>query len=365
VREHVLLRGMALATLAMISGCAGSRVSERPDAAWTEITVQGDTLSGRIRSLDPGGIEFDTAYGDGTLTIRYGDVEHLSSSDEFHIVYAEGGDALTARGLLNVVTADSLEVVSGAGRVTLVPTSAIITGVSAARIDESFWARMRGRFPHWQSRLDLGLIIEQGAVIKRKINVGGRVERRLRPTRLVLDLQYAFETQQTGDDPKALTKDELRVLVVGEYDVSERVYVFGLPAVEWDKPRNIEIRYFPSAGIGIRFFEADNALLQAQGGPGFVNSEFIGIGTSRYFGLSLSVFGRYEFGNGVQLSGNLFYLPALPRFDDGLFRAEADLRIPLVGPLALRYAVANTADNNPSGVGNNKFTTALGFTFDF
>ncbi len=67
------------------------------------------------------------------------------------------------------------------------------------------------------------------------------------------------------------------------------------------------------------------------------------------------------------LDGRVLYYPGIPNpRDDWLFRTEANLTIPLVDPLALRFRINQVNDNNPSpDVGSNKWTTTLGLAVRF
>jgi len=67
------------------------------------------------------------------------------------------------------------------------------------------------------------------------------------------------------------------------------------------------------------------------------------------------------------LDGRLLYYPGIPNpRDEWLFRWEANLTIPLVDPLALRFRINQVNDNNPSpDVGSNKWTTTLGLAVRF
>ena len=96
----------------------------------------------------------------------------------------------------------------------------------------------------------MGFKFEEGAVNKRKIEIGTNAERRRKPTRFVLDFYYAFETQSDKESEDVTTKDELNTFALGEYDISDRFFLFARPAFEFDKPRNIEFRFYPATGIG-------------------------------------------------------------------------------------------------------------------
>ena len=329
------------------------------------VTVHDTTLRGRVVRLGPDGIEFTTIYGKGKLSISYDAIERVVTQGSYRILYGDKDEE--ARGRLLGIEDAHLLVGEDRNSAERIPVKDIVSGVSAQTYDESFMTRLRTNYRHWSGSLDLGLNFERGAVDKNKIAVGLDVERRKKPTRIALSFRYAFETEQKREGPEVTTKDELSALLVGEYDLWGHWYLFGLPAVEFDIPRRIKIRTYPSAGIGYRLIDTKTGLFQIQGGFGYVYEDFQIFGTNSYASGAIGAGGRYRFGHGIVLDGRLLYYPGIPNpRDDWLFRTEANLTIPLVDPLALRFRITNVSDNNPSpDVGDNKFTTTLGLAVRF
>jgi hypothetical protein len=329
------------------------------------VTVQDTTLRGRVVRLGPDGIEFTTIYGKGNLSISYDAIERVVTQGSYRILYGDKEEE--ARGRLLGIEDAYLLVGADRNAAERIPVKDIVSGVSAQAYDESFMTRLRTNYRHWSGTLDLGLNFERGAVDKNKIEVGLDVERRKKPTRFALSFRYAFETEQKREGPEATTKDELSALLLGEYDLWGHWFLFGLPAVEFDIPRRIKIRTFPSAGIGYRLIETKTGLFQIGGGFGYVYEDFEIFGSNSYASGSIVAEGRYRFGHGIELDGRLLYLAGIPNpRDDWLFRWGANLTIPLVDPLALRFRITNVNDNNPApDVGDNKFTTTLGLAVRF
>ena len=329
------------------------------------VTVYDTTLRGRVVRVGPDGIEFTTIYGKGNLSISYDAIERVVTQGSYRILYGDKDEE--ARGRLLGIEDAHLLVGEDRNSAERIPVKDIVSGVSAQAYDESFMIRLRTNYRHWSGSLDLGLNFERGAVDKTKIAVGLDVERRKKPTRFALSFRYAFETEQKREGPEATTKDELSALLLGEYDLWGHWYLFGLPAVEFDIPRRIKIRTYPSAGIGYRLIDTKTGLFQIQGGFGYVYEDFQIFGTNSYASGAIGAGGRYRFGHGIVLDGRFLYYPGIPNpRDDWLFRTEANLTIPLVDPLALRFRITNVNDNNPSpDVGDNKFTTTLGLAVRF
>lgn len=214
----------------------------------------------------------------------------------------------------------------------------------------------------------LGLSFEDGAIDKRKISPLLRIERLKKPTRYVLDLRYAFEDQKRTDDTSFFTtKNEFVGFMLGEYHFNDLFFAFGRPAMDWDTPRDIDLRLYPAAGIGYRIFQKEQSFIQFPVGFGYVYENFDGFGTNRYFSLYFGLGGRYVFANRITLDVDLLYMPSIsPLADDWLFRSFVDFTVPLFDPIALKLLLTNVNDDNPSpDVGDNKFTATMALSFEF
>jgi hypothetical protein len=325
-----------------------------------EVTVHGQTLRGRVVRLGPKGIGINTIYGEGRLSIPYEDIETVVSRDKYLIFY---GDGQVVRGRLLGIQNGDLLVGPDRSSAQRVPVKDIQIGMSAEDYDTSLLTRLRTRFRHWRGSFDVGYKYETGAVDKNKLELGLNLNRRKSPTRFVFEIAQAFEVQQARDSPDVTTKDEFVIFVQAEYDVRSQFFLFVRPAYEFDKPRNIEDRWYPAAGVGYRFVENQmtQSLLQVPVGVGHVDEDFGGIGTNSYASWYIGLEGRYDFGNGIILGGKLLYMPGIENpGEDSLLRAELDFTVPIFDPVALKLQITDANDNNPTPeVGDNKFTTAL------
>ena len=325
-----------------------------------EVTVRDKKLQGRIIQLSPKGIKFATIYGKGEITISYKDIEEVLSQRKFLIFYGE--DQL-ARGRLFGIEDGQLLVGSDMSSARRVPVNEIITGVSQESYDESLWTRFKTNFRYWHGSYNLGYTYEEGAVDKNKVETSIDLRRRKKPTHFFFDLRYAFENEQFGGKPEKTTKNELEISLTGAYDFKGSVFVFVRPAYEFDKPRNIDYRWYPAAGIGYRIVEKEDkeTLLMIPFGIGYVYEDFGGIGTNSFLSWFLGLQGSYEFGHGIILSAAALYMPKITDpSEDWLFRALLDLTVPIFDPIAVKLRLTNTNDNNPTEeVGDNKFVASL------
>jgi len=366
MRKNVVFRylvsSIALITMLLAATPPADAVAQPDD----EITVKGTTLKGRVLGLEKKGIRFQTIYGKGTIIISYIDVQKLKAHGEYHIFY---GEAQEVEGHIVGVEDGQLLVGDDPATAEQLASATIQKGVSTSEYEEQSWIdRLRARYPHWKANLDLGLEIEEGAVIKRRIDWGFHIERRKKPTRLVANWFQAYETEQTSPTADlTITTNEFAGFLLGEYDLSDHWFLFALPAVSRDIPRGITLLSYPGAGVGYRFVETDSALLQLGVGGAYVNQNFEDFPDNTFPSGLLGLEGRYAWESGVEVGGRMFYYPGIPDpGEDWLYRTELYLTVPLVDPLALKLRFANVNDNNPTpDVGTNKVTTTLGLSLKF
>ena len=331
-----------------------------------EVAFGGQTLQGQIIRLGSKGIEFEPMHAEGKLTVQYEIIEKIVTQNTFIIFY--GAEDTMVRGRLLGVQEGRLLIDADRVAAQSIPLTEIITGISVEDYDGSFWKRQRIKYRHWRASLALGLTFEESAIDKRKIAPFLRLERLKKPTRYVLNLRYAFEDQKRADDNSFFTtKDEFVGFLLGEYDITDRFFAFGRPAMDWDTPRDIDFRVYPAAGIGYRLFQKEQNFIQIPVGLGYVYENFDGFGTNSYLSWYFGIGGRYDFGKGIYLDVDILYMPSIAPFaDDWLFRSFIDFTVPLFDPLALKVLLTNVNDDNPSpDVGNNKFTATMALSLEF
>ncbi len=354
---RILLLLLLTSTLAPDWGNA-AEAGPPPD----EVTVRGATLKGHVLDLEADGIQFRTIYGKGEIWIRYEEIEHVRTQGEFYIFRSDGHKI---QGRLVGKEGDDLLIGADPETVFRLNPGGIVRGVPAVTYEKSWVDRMRTEYPWWKVRLDAGWEFERTAVDKNNIFIGFNAERRRSPTRFIADFRYAFETKQTAPEPKSTTKDEMRAFLRGEYDLTRRWFLFVDPAAEWDRPRGIDIRVYPGAGLGYRFVETKKALFQLLLGPGYVYEEFTELESNEYAAVYIGLEARYDFRSYFETLLRSQYMPGIQDVEENwLFRAELEFSIPITRVLAMTLRFTQVNDNNPSpDVGNNKFTSNLLLSF--
>jgi hypothetical protein len=366
----VYQRQLAFLALLILLGAGQPSVSAaESEEPVDEITVKGQTLRGTLISLGSDTIEFETIYGSGTLQISLEDVEDIETAVPVRVYFGESDETVAGR-LVGV--RDGLLVV-GEDPTTqaTVDLADIRYGIAQPRYEESFFRRLRSDFREWNLEFDVSLDFEQGALDKNKARIAGEVSRRRDPFRLRMQAAYAIDVQQLHGEPEQTTKDEFSGTILGEYDVWRKLAVFGLMGGEFDIPRRVEARIFPTAGLGYRIFDSERAMLQPKLGFGYVYEDFQDVGsdsnTNDYPSAFIGLDGSYTWEMGAELRARLGYWPGLVSPDENwLFRSELTATVPIWDPLAFRATIINVNDNNPApDTGNNKFHTIMGLALRF
>jgi hypothetical protein len=363
-------RQLACLTLLILLGAGQPTTgAAEPEEPLDEITVKGQTLRGTVKSLGSETIEFETIYGSGTLRISLEDVEDIDTAVAVRVYFGESDEAVAGRlvgvrdGLL-VVGEDPTTQVS-------VDLGDIRYGIPQPRYEESFFRRLRSDFREWNVEFDISLDFEQGALDKNKARIAGEVSRRRDPFRLRIQAAYAIDVQQLRGQPEQTTKDEFSGSILGEYDLWRKLAVFGLMGGEFDLPRRVEARIYPTAGLGYRIFDSERATLQPKLGFGYVYEDFADQGgnsnTDGYASGFIGFDGSYTWDMGAELRGRVGYWPGLMSpGENWLFRTELTATVPIWDPLAFRATIININDNNPDpDTGNNKFHTIMGLALRF
>jgi hypothetical protein len=328
------------------------------------VAVHGQHLKGRIQLFDSEGIAFETDFGKGEIKIEYQDIEQISSQRLYLLYY---GEDQVVQGRIMGIEKGLLIIGTDQGHTVSIQMASIHTGLSVHKYKTSWLTRQRTRFRHWNASMDMGVRYERTAIDKNKLEFGLMLARRKYPTRFVFDFKYAYEFQKQSGGEELTTKDELTTFLMCEYDIRGPWFLFARPAYEYDIPRSIEGRLYPSAGFGYQVYNKKNYLLHFPIGFGYVDENFIDISKNSYPAGYIGFDGFYTFSNGIKLSGNLYYMPSLEKRDEEwLFRFDFDVKLPIVDPVALIFRITEVNDNNPTpDVGTNKFTTLLALSLDF
>ena len=343
------------------------------------IVVKGSVLQGRIDQLTSEYISFKLIYGEGTIRIDYTDVESLATEHEYHIYF----DGKETQGYITEIKDHAfLEVQHGEVQ-ELITIAKIDRFIISENEDVSFENRMRNTFPYWSGNLDVGIEYESGANTKHKFKVAGHIERKRSIHKTIFDILYAFETTQTVDTPKVLNKHELYTFLEQDRSFSDHDLLVMEIGYDFDVPRYVDNRIYPSVGYGYRLQSTKKRWIQFKVGGGYVYENFLGYvddngveirpsSSNQYLAALFGANAEYEFKdvwliNRVLFGAQFFYMPGVKDLkEDWLLRYSVTASIPISKSLVLKMVGREVTDSNPAPeVGNNKFTFDLYLSLNF
>ena len=341
------------------------------------IVVKGSVLQGQIDQLTSEYISFKLIYGEGSIRIDYSDVESLSTEHEYHIYF----DGKETQGYITSIEDHAFLKVKHGEIEELITISKIDRFIISEDEDTSLENRLRNTFPYWRGTLDVGMEFESGNNIKNKLKVAGHVERTQTVHKTVFNILYAYEDTETFDTAKVLNKHELYTFLEQNYALTKSDFLFGEIGYDFDVPRGVDNRLYPSVGYGYRITGDKTRWIQFKVGLGFVYETFINDPAfdippdalkNQYAAGVFGVNAEYEVRdldilNRILFGVTFFYMPGVQDLrDNWLLRYSATATIPLSESLSLKMVGRQVTDDNPSDeVGNNKLTFDLYLSLRF
>ena len=332
------------------------------------IVVKGSVLQGQIDQLTSEYISFKLIYGEGSIRIKYSDVESLITEHEYHI-YFDGKETI---GYITAIQDHAFLKIQHGEVEELITIAKIDRFVVSENEDTSFENKLRNMFPYYSGHLDLGVEYESGSNEKRKVKVGGHVERKKTVHKTIFDVTYAYEQTQTVDTPTVLNKHELYSFLEQNYAFTQQDFVFGEIGYDFDVPRGVDGRIYPALGYGYRLVADKKRWVQFKVGGGYVHETFIGYDDNAYAAGVFGVDAEYELRDLPMLSrilfgGSFFYMPGIEDLKNNwLLRYSLRATIPFSKSLALKMVMRQVTDDNPAPeVGNNKLTFDLYLSLRF
>ncbi len=341
------------------------------------IVVKGSVLQGKIDQLTSEYISFKLIYGEGNIRIKYSDVESLITEHEYHIYF----DGKETQGYITEIRDHAFLMIQHGEIEELITISKIDRFVVSENEDTSFENRMRNTFPYWSGNVDVGIEYESGNNIKNKLKIGGHVERKYTVHKTIFDILYSYEVTETIDSPEVLNKHELYTFLEHNYAFTKNDFMFAEIGYDFDVPRGVDGRIYPSLGYGYRIGTGKKRWIQFKVGAGYVWETFIDDPVfniapeeleNRYAAGFFGVDAEYEVRdlpllNRILFGATFFYMPGIEDLTHNwLLRYSGTASIPLSKALVLKIIARQVADNNPSpDVGNNKYTFDLYLSLRF
>jgi len=217
-------------------------------------------------------------------------------------------------------------------------TDLAVSQAEAAALEEEE-IRSAGLLDNWSGQGQLGAFRSTGNSSNTGITAGLSLERnginwRHKLTGLV-------DYQETGG---VTTREQFLAAYEANYNVSERMFVYGLAQYERDTFQGFSARYSASGGVGYRVIDNENMQLAVKAGPAYRQTEFVD-GTS-----DSSIAGLAALDYDWQLSENLKFTQDASAFiqsGNSTYTSITGLTAGLGGGLSASLSYAVEHDTNP------------------
>jgi len=345
------------ATLALLLAAEAARADQ--------VTSKGTVLHGKITGVGSAGITFEPEYGKGSITIKWQDIEDLSTDGNFQVLYGDEETDTPLQGFSDgkLLTGSTRE------SATAIDVSTIVTGFPIGPEGPGWIDRTRSTWRYWDGSFDLGFNLQRATINTKGLTIAFKTTRKKDGNRLLLGATYRYATteeKQTVQNPNpppatikqdvtTTTQDQWYGIVRDEQDVwFPRFYLFGSGEATYDAIQRLSIRGIPKAGVGYTFFEEQldedrRNFFSGEVGGAWVYERFFGGSHDDFFAIAFGALAGYYLPYGAHLDGIASFLPAVDDFTGNyLASGELDLTMPIYGPIGAKFSVVDVYDSTPA-----------------
>jgi len=338
------------------------------------IEVHGMVLKGKITNLNTNSLSFKLVNIDGINRIKYKDIDSIHTKYRYNISYKD--ERFNGR-VVGIANEESL-IVQTAGKTKIVKITDIDHFSMSVDDDPSVENYVRNKAPYIKGNFRVGLELESGSSVTDEIRIQADLLRKKAQNETFLHFNYEYETKETPGTPKTDTTDELSIMAGNRYfydtdDTDD--FVYGALIGEYDRIRNVDARWVPTAGYGHTFRPGKSSWIRPTIGLAYVWTKYTDntlYEDSSYTAAALGLTGEYKIEdvyliNKVVIDGRIMYFPSLsdPN-EDWLTRANLGFTVPVYEFFTTKLSFDYVNDSNPDpSIGNNKTKTNLMFGFEF
>ncbi|MBW2430058.1 MAG: DUF481 domain-containing protein [Deltaproteobacteria bacterium] len=349
---------IALAGLLVLSlGWAGA-------ASAADVVVKGQQLEGSVVGVTAEGVEFQTVYGKGTIVIPWTDVEMIQSNKEFEVLY---GEAEIMEGRIWGLEDDALLVGESPDRATPIPLDQIYRSITREDYEKSRLEVLRARYRYWTANFDLSFGYTDATTDTSSFATAFELRRKKTPTEFFFGAYYLFGTTKEKDEDRITNQNRLFGRTRLDYDLSDRLFWFGLVSAEYDEIQSLSLRTDPTVGLGYRFIMREKLKISGRTGPGYVYQRYFGGDTDNFFTILFGGDLEADLPYGSKFRWTVEYLPSVEDWTDRyILRTNADWTMPIMGWLDFKISVIDIYNNQPApDADRNSFTTLTGLSWRF
>jgi putative salt-induced outer membrane protein YdiY len=333
-------------------------------ASAADITVKGQQLEGTVVGVTSEGVEFKTIYGEGTIVIPWTDVEMIKSDREFEVLYDE---AEIKEGRIWGLENGALLVGESLSRATRIPVDQIYRSITREDFEQSRLESLRVRYRYWTANFDLSFGYTDATTDTSSLSTGLELRRKKTPTEFFFGAYYLFgATKEKGED-RTTNQNRLFGRARLDYDLSDRIFSFGLVSAEYDEIQSLSLRTDPTVGLGYRFVKREKFRLSGRVGPGYVYQRYFGGDNENFFTILFGGDLEADLPYGSKFRWTAEYLPSVEEWTDNyILRTNADWMMPITGWMDFKISIIDIYNNRPApGSERNSFATLVGLSLRF
>jgi hypothetical protein len=345
------LSGLGIRVPAVVLGLLAIVLALGAEALWRmaladEVAVKGTILRGTVVGISAAGVELKTDYGSGTLTIPFDQIESIKTDRPLHVFHGDQGEAV---GRVLGVEGGNLIVGEDLASAERVDVKTIVVVDISGEVEGSLAKRLRYQWRYWTASVDAGLSFSESTIDELDVKIGIRIERRKKPTRFLAQGSWLFGRDTPEGEESRKTDNELRGLLKGEYDLTDRMFLWTSHDFEYDEIDQLSLRYVGKGGPGYRIFDTPDYKLQVETGVGYIHERFFGGDSDEFVAIAFGAEGSTTVFLGWLLHGRVDYLPDISDWAKNyLIRGELSLSAPLTSYLSFKWSVVDTYDNTPA-----------------
>lgn len=329
------------------------------------ILKNGDRLSGKIIKKDGDKIIIETEFA-GTVSILWTAVEKIIADEPLNIKLTDGQ---IIKGIVATTEEEKLQVeTQSVGTVEIAKENVEVVRNEAEQkkfIAEEELYRDPGLLQLWRGTFDVGFSLTAGNSDTKAFNAGVRANRETLNDKISV-YANAIQASNSNSGTAVTTAQAVYGGVRYDYNLSEKLFVFGSGDFEYDKPQQLDLRSVIGGGFGYKFIRNDRTKLDIFGGATYNNENFSN-GVTRSSAEAL-IGDELEFRltDRIILEQRLAVYPGLSEFGEFRSLFDASVITRLNDWLGWQVTLGNRYNSNPvpGAVSNDfLFTTGLRATF--
>jgi len=291
----------------------------------------GDRLSGTVTELDAGKLRITGSVA-CDVVVDFVTVETLTTDAPIEIELNDGSRLTRrARG------AEPGTVTTEAGPATV----ARVIPLSRIR-------RINPPKARWVASATAGGLVTRGNSETENFNIGIEGSRRTDKDRIGFSGGYYFGRQKNDNGSSETNTDSW--FAAGKYDyfVTRRIFPTAGIRIERDRIAELNLRLWPSAGVGIQWFESSDFNLSSEVGLSWVFEDFRNADNAQHIASRLGYHVDRVAGAWLTLFHNFELLPSVEDFSDFDLNLDLGARTRVTSSLFTEFKVIWKFDTNPA-----------------